>query len=978
MASQSFQCGSGNFSFDTLADAGEGCPCSVDSFLEFVELGCPVLASPKQDNETVFLGGVLDLIEFDWSMDIFQVTVNLYNQGFFLDNDGSSINKRILTYSLDNSKCDETEAIRAYWRLRTKNGNVPPDGIVGARCSGPTQELANLLGVEGIPQLSPSATSGRLSDNERYPEFSRVVAPQNEHGEALAMRALLRSFGWSEIAILTTDKSYSQDWETNLRKVWTGIHHDDTGSWTGVVSHSDTFRLTPDGLDIDLHSIKQVFENFPSQSVRAVMLLAHNVDALRILEMAAQLNFQQDTIWIGSDLNEIRTWRLSNNPPAWIGLTPYRNQNANAMAFKDRLDNFHMSKGLQPWPRLPMYAAETVDSIVLLAHAVDLTRGQSAGGNVAASVTATLRGIIYENGVSGRIEFEVNGDRKDPLYSVISMGSDGEWNEVGVASATSATADLNMNKICWGVLGCSLKEAPADAYPEPRTRLPPWAVATLLVICLALVALAFKYWRSTQSKKRLKNELRRLQKSIVGMRAAKVTYIPNSVLEDSYRRHNIESRASSRVSSLILSASSSIKHTRVQWCWEETREYYITHSPSEFLGDPNDCWIMYDDYYNQLLETAFKQHDGKGTISLDPMDYIVDLETMTQTNRSTGFVRKVMRWQEPAKTATSLLSGTETESSNDSECVNFPTELLGEPQMVLVEGDLVQVSKLRDDRWAFGTKLFHADEEIVREFVKVASASNDTEKGNESDICADTGWFPHDWATRLPTADDLGGLQKNVSDTGELEAPSHWDPIKNPLIAQRHSLDPKSPEYHRVGSAFLSSLKSKKLKIHGIERIQNMGMWQSYVVKRQTICYRETELDRPQALQRFEKCWLWHGTNKEVYEKIIQQGFNRSFCGKNATLWGKGVYFARDAEYSSREVYSSPDNRGIKYVMACRVMVGEYCVGKRDAITPDVRCSRTHSLFDSTVDRLMNPSIYVTYHDAQAYPEYIIRFKFLE
>ncbi|KAG7341246.1 receptor family ligand binding protein [Nitzschia inconspicua] len=976
-ASQSsFQCGDGNFSFVPVEN-GRECPCSTNSFLEFVNLGCPIPASPEQDNETIFLGGILDLEDFDWPVDIFRVTVDLYNEGFFLDNNGSPINNRALTYSLGNSKCDETETIRAYWNLRRENGDVPPEGVVGTRCSGPSQALANLLGVEGIPQISASATSGRLSDNERYPEFSRVVGPQNEHGEALAMKALLRSFGWNEISILTTDTSYSRDWETNLRKVWSGLHQDDTGSWTGVVSYSDTFRLSPEGLGVDLDSIQQVFENFPTNSVRVIVLFAHSADALRIIETAAQLKFQQDTIWIGSDLNDLRTWTLSSPSPAWIGLTPYRNHNENAMAFKDRLDDFHLSQGLQPWPRLPLYSAETVDSIVLLAHAIDLARDQPGGGDV----TATLRGIVYENGVSGRIEFTINGDRKDPLYSVISMGNDGEWNEVGVASTTSATANLQMNKICWGIFGCALTEAPADTYPEPRIRLPAWAIAVLVVVCLALSALAFKYWRSTQSKKRLKNELGRLQKSIVGMRAAKMTYIPNIILEDNNRRLSIESRASPRVSSLLLSASLQSSGTddgQVQWCWEETKGFLDKHDQSQMFGDPSDGWIMYDDYYNNILETAYKTQNGKGTVSLAPLDYVVDLEAMTQTKRSTGFVRNVMRWQEPPKKENSIISGTDLESTDGSQSLEFPMELHGEPQMVLVEGDVVQVSKQRDDGWAFGTKLFHAEEEIVREFVKVASASGDAEKGIESDVCADTGWFPLDWATRPPTADDLGGLQKNVSDTGELEAPSHWDPVKNPLIVQRHNLDTKSPEYQQVESAFLSTLKSRKLKIHGIERIQNMGMWQSYVVKRQTICYREAELDRPQAIQRLERCWLWHGTNKEVYEKIIQQGFNRSFCGKNATLWGKGVYFARDAEYSSRDVYSIPDSKGTKYVMACRVMVGEYCVGKTNAITPDVRCSRTHSLYDSTVDRMTNPGIYVTYHDAQAYPEYIIRFKFLD
>ena len=91
--------------------------------------------------------------------------------------------------------------------------------------------------------------------------------------------------------------------------------------------------------------------------------------------------------------------------------------------------------------------------------------------------------------------------------------------------------------------------------------------------------------------------------------------------------------------------------------------------------------------------------------------------------------------------------------------------------------------------------------------------------------------------------------------------------------------------------------------------------------------------------------------------------------------------------------------------MACRVAVGEYCVGKVrvkqrcagcrgiaerqqlhafvltksvanslrvlqvDALTPDIRDSKTHTLYDCTVNSLSNPTVYVTYHDAQAYPE---------
>ena len=127
---------------------------------------------------------------------------------------------------------------------------------------------------------------------------------------------------------------------------------------------------------------------------------------------------------------------------------------------------------------------------------------------------------------------------------------------------------------------------------------------------------------------------------------------------------------------------------------------------------------------------------------------------------------------------------------------------------------------------------------------------------------------------------------------------------------------------------------------------------------------------------RFEKVWLFHGTDEETVPKIITGGFNRSFCGKNATAYGKGVYFARDAAYSANPLYSKPNDQGVCYMFLCRIATGEYCQGRRDALTPEARIG--HMLYDSTVNDIHDPSIFVTYHDAQAYPEYLLTFKHVQ
>ena len=108
-------------------------------------------------------------------------------------------------------------------------------------------------------------------------------------------------------------------------------------------------------------------------------------------------------------------------------------------------------------------------------------------------------------------------------------------------------------------------------------------------------------------------------------------------------------------------------------------------------------------------------------------------------------------------------------------------------------------------------------------------------------------------------------------------------------------------------------------------------------------------------------------------------------CAQNATSYGKGVYFGRDASYSANPLYSRPDDAGVQRMFACHVLVGEFHLGRLDQRVPDVRVMATNTLYDSTygidtfnrdcVQSAEDPAIFVTYHDAQAYPAYVVEFK---
>ena len=80
-------------------------------------------------------------------------------------------------------------------------------------------------------------------------------------------------------------------------------------------------------------------------------------------------------------------------------------------------------------------------------------------------------------------------------------------------------------------------------------------------------------------------------------------------------------------------------------------------------------------------------------------------------------------------------------------------------------------------------------------------------------------------------------------------------------------------------------------------------------------------------------------------------------------------------ETGGRFRYSRPDSNGVQRMFACSVMVGEYSRGHNNQLVPDVRDATKNLLYDSTVDNVSAPNMYVTYHDAQAYPDYLITFR---
>ncbi|XP_030643397.1 protein mono-ADP-ribosyltransferase PARP14 [Chanos chanos] len=226
---------------------------------------------------------------------------------------------------------------------------------------------------------------------------------------------------------------------------------------------------------------------------------------------------------------------------------------------------------------------------------------------------------------------------------------------------------------------------------------------------------------------------------------------------------------------------------------------------------------------------------------------------------------------------------------------------------------------------------------------------------------------------------DSGGNQSRVkrtlladSDTAIIQPPPTWTKMDGKDL-KIIILPSTSKEYQKIEKHFLASSKNpqdpKNVQVVQISRIQSQGQWQRYAVLKQT-------LDKKYPNQENEKI-LYHGTTKDICEKINKNGFNRSFCGRNATYYGDGTYFAKESWYSCQDTYSNPDGSGLKYMYRARVLTGSPCLGKQGMKEPDPLDPNNPraGLHDCAVDNLQQPFIYVVFVDAGAYPDYLISFK---
>ncbi|WAR20806.1 PAR14-like protein [Mya arenaria] len=178
-------------------------------------------------------------------------------------------------------------------------------------------------------------------------------------------------------------------------------------------------------------------------------------------------------------------------------------------------------------------------------------------------------------------------------------------------------------------------------------------------------------------------------------------------------------------------------------------------------------------------------------------------------------------------------------------------------------------------------------------------------------------------------------------------------------------IESRIKEFRKEDEIFPPASLLEQLTDDRIERIQNPALYGQYFAKKK-------HMESAGGVSN-EKM-LWHGTRTpEVAAIINKKGFDRNY--NSGALIGAGVYFAVNANMSASG-YCSPDKMGQKYIFHASVLTGDSGRGSGGIRVPPPKVPGNPLItFDSTCDNVANPSMFAVFHDAQAYPSFMITFK---
>jgi hypothetical protein len=148
------------------------------------------------------------------------------------------------------------------------------------------------------------------------------------------------------------------------------------------------------------------------------------------------------------------------------------------------------------------------------------------------------------------------------------------------------------------------------------------------------------------------------------------------------------------------------------------------------------------------------------------------------------------------------------------------------------------------------------------------------------------------------------------------------------------------------------------VKIHQIQRVQNIWQWQKYAFLRDRLARKSGN----------SELLLFHGTRANTPSLVYngEDGFDMRFS--NSGMWGRASYFAVNASYSNAYAFTTPNR--MMQMFSARVVIGKSIV-----LASDTSYIKPPDGYDTVSGTTGNSVVFMVYENGRAYPEHLITYQ---
>ncbi|XP_069690823.1 metabotropic glutamate receptor 6-like isoform X3 [Periplaneta americana] len=223
--------------------------------------------------------------------------------------------------------------------------------VIGAQSSSVTIQVATMLRLFRVPQISYMATSPSLSDPNRFPYFFRTVP--SDLNQAHAMLEILRKFNWTYVSVVHSDNEYGTHGYETLRSLAASYN-----VCFSAPQRVDKEHFGERGYDIVLDNIVNKTE------VRVVVVFADKSTTQKLMDAARHHGVVGRFVWIVCDawsaasshrgvnivLNPIDTPELVSDESILEGALAVQPLYRNLAGFDDYFKSLNVSHNTHnPW-----------------------------------------------------------------------------------------------------------------------------------------------------------------------------------------------------------------------------------------------------------------------------------------------------------------------------------------------------------------------------------------------------------------------------------------------------------------------------------------------------------------------------------------------------------------------------------------------------------------------------------------------------